>query len=215
MALHRLRADPSVEIVALLTTVSPRYDRVSIHGVRRVLLHAQAAAVGLPVIEAPLPEQPDNAAYEASFAAAVEEARARFAGLGTVAFGDLFLADIRAYREGLLARLGMRARFPLWGEPTGALARAVVATGYRATVVCVDLARLSADFAGQEYSDGFLDRLPSGVDPCAERGEFHTFVTDGPIFASPVRVQPGDTVIRDGYAYADLLPAGEGERGGR
>jgi uncharacterized protein (TIGR00290 family) len=207
VALERLLDDPAYEVAGLLTTVSAEFDRVSIHGVRRVLLAEQAAGLDLPLVEAVLPSNPTNAVYEQAFALALEEWRARIPGLRTVAFGDLFLADIRAYRERQLGELGMRAVFPVWGEPTAPLARSVVSRGYRPIVVCLDRTKLAASFAGAAYDDGFLDNLPTGIDPCGEQGEFHTFVTDGPIFRRPVAVTRGEVVTRDGSVFADLLPA--------
>ena len=207
LALERLLADPGMDVVGLLTTVTGEYDRVSIHGVRRVLLAQQAAALGLPLMEAVLPPDPSNAIYEAVFAEALRQWRARVPGLRTAAFGDLYLADIRAYRERQLEELGMRAIFPVWGEPTAALGRALVARGYRPVVVCLDPTRLDSAFAGAVYDDAFLDQLPAGIDPCGENGEFHTFVIDGPIFRRPLAVRTGEIVQREGSVYADLLPA--------
>lgn len=206
LALERLSADPEYEVVGLLTTVSVEFDRISIHGVRRELLARQAAAVGLPLLEAQLPPDPTNAIYEAIFADTVRAWCHLVPGLDTVAFGDLFLADIRAYRERQLAELHMQAVFPVWGIPTAPLAREIVARGYRATVVCLDPERVDPALAGAAFDAAFLDRLPASVDPCGERGEFHTFVTDGPSFRAPVRVQPGEVVRRAGCVFADLLP---------
>jgi uncharacterized protein (TIGR00290 family) len=207
LALERLLADPAVEVAGLLTTVTGEYDRVSIHGVRRVLLAQQAAALGLPLMEAVLPPGPSNAIYEAVFAQALRQWQARVPGLRAIAFGDLFLADIRTYRERQLEELGMRAIFPLWGEPTEALARDLVGRGYCPIVVCIDPSKVSDSLAGAAYDDGFLDALPAGIDPCGENGEFHTFVIDGPIFQRPIAVRPGEIVHREGSVFADLLPA--------
>lgn len=206
LALERLRADPHWEVIGLLTTVTGEYDRVSIHGVRRALLARQAAAVGLPLREAVLPPNPSNAVYEEVFARAIVEWRSAVPGLRRMAFGDLFLADIRAYRERQLADLGMEASFPVWGESTDLLARDLVRRGFRPIVVCVDPSALPAEYAGADFDAAWLDRLPAGVDPCGERGEFHTFVVDGPIFSTPVAVLRGDVVTRGGAVYADLLP---------
>jgi uncharacterized protein (TIGR00290 family) len=206
LALERLLDDPGVEVVGLLTTVTGEYDRVSIHGVRRVLLAQQAAALGLPLLEAVLPPNPTNAIYESIFAQALLEWKRRIPQLRIAAFGDLFLADIREYRERQLREVGMQARFPLWGEPTGPLARDLVARGYQPIVVCLDPTRVDVALAGAEYDAAFLDALPVEVDPCGERGEFHTFVVDGPIFRRPVAVRRGEVVTRAGSVFADLLP---------
>ncbi len=211
MALERLRADPAVDVVALLTTVTGEDDRISVHGVRRVLLHAQAAALGLAVAEAVLPPSPDNAAYEAVFAEALTQLREAHRGLTRVAFGDLFLADLRAWREAQLSRLGMAAHFPVWGLPTDWLASDLIARGFRSVLTTVNLERLPASFAGRSYDAELLADLPLDVDPCGENGEFHTFVTDGPGFRYPIRIERGETVIRQGVAYADLLQV-QGER---
>jgi uncharacterized protein (TIGR00290 family) len=207
LALERLRANPNYEVVGLVTTVTAGYDRISIHGVRRSLLALQADAVGLPVVEALLPAAASNAEYEARFAEALAEWRRRVPDLRHVAFGDLFLADIRSYREAQLGAVGMEAVFPVWGEPTGPLAHDLIARGYRAILVCVDLARLPAWLAGRTYDEALLAALPAAVDPCGENGEFHTFVTDGPVFRSPLAVRVGETVERGPSAFADLLPA--------
>jgi len=210
-ALERLRADPAWDVVGLVTTVTGGHDRVSIHGVRRSLLAAQAAAVGLPVREAVLPPAPSNAVYEAVFAATVRDWMRELPEVRHMAFGDLFLADIRAYRERQLEQLGLQAVFPLWGEPTATLARQLIARGCRATLVCVDLSRLPVSLAGRAWDDALLDELAETVDPCGENGEFHTFVTGGPGFRHPVACEPGEVVIRDGFAWADLrAPAAAG-----
>jgi len=209
LALARLREMPDVEVVGLMTTVTAGYDRISIHGVRRALLEAQARALGLPLFEAALEPACTNEAYEAAFRAAADEVRSAFPGLRRMAFGDLFLEDVRAYREALVASMGMEALFPLWGRPTPALAAEVVALGYRAHLVCVDTQQLSASFAGRALDAALLADLPPEVDPCGERGEFHTFVSAGPIFGHPIAVTPGEIVLREErFAYCDLLPGG-------
>jgi uncharacterized protein (TIGR00290 family) len=208
LALAALRRDPRFEVVALLTTVTEAYDRISIHGVRRGLLRAQADALGLPVFEAALEPGCDNAAYERAFHASVDRVRAAYPGVRRIAFGDLFLEDVRASRERLAAEAGMETLFPLWGRDTAALAEEFVALGFRAHLVCVDTTQLSGDFAGAAFDAALLGRLPASVDRCGERGEFHTFVSDGPIFARPVEVVPGEVVLREArFAYCDLLPA--------
>lgn len=209
LALADLRADPGVEVVALLVNVARDDGRVSVHGVRRALVEAQARAAGLPLLEVVLEPRSSNAEYEAAFHAALARVRERFPSCRRLAFGDLFLADIRAWREGLLAGTGFDALFPLWGRDTGALARRFVDDGFRARLVCVDTTLLDAGFTGRAYDDALLADLPPGVDPCGERGEFHTFVSHGPVFARPVPVDVGATVLRDGrFACCDLLPAG-------
>jgi uncharacterized protein (TIGR00290 family) len=205
LALHALRADPAIRIEALLTTLTDPYNRISMHGVRHDLLAAQAVSIGLPLTEARISAGASNAQYEAAFAAALAGHRAR--GVRQVAFGDLFLADIRAYRERQLAALEMTARFPLWERDTGVLAREFIRLGFRAILVCVDPNRLDASFAGRSFDATLLADLPMGVDPCGENGEFHTFVTDGPIFDAPVQCATGEVVTREGFVFCDLLPS--------
>lgn len=208
LALAALRENERYDVVGLMTSITREYDRISIHGVRRTLLDAQVAALGLPVFELTIDPDATNDAYEAAFRDTVERLRAVHPQLGRIAFGDLFLEDVRAYRERLMDDVGLSPLFPLWGLNTTVLADAFVAHGYRAHVVCVDTTQLSATFAGAEYDAAFLKSLPGTVDPCGERGEFHTFVSDGPIFARPVRVVRGDVVIRESrFAYCDLTLA--------
>jgi uncharacterized protein (TIGR00290 family) len=204
-ALHVLRAQAEVEVVGLLCTISAAHDRVAMHAVRRVLLEAQAAAVGLPLWPVPIPHPCPNDLYEAAMRAAL--ARARAEGITTIAFGDLFLADVRAYRERQMAGTGIRPVFPLWARPTSALAGEMLAAGLRAHVTCVDPRRVPPDLAGRPWDAAFLAALPADADPCGENGEFHTFVSDGPMFATPVPVRAGATVARDGFVFADLLPS--------
>lgn len=207
LALQALRADPRFEVVALLTSVTRDYDRISIHGVRRALLEAQARAAGLPLLEVTLAPASSNDAYEAAFALAVAALRERFPGVRRIAFGDLFLEDVRAYRERLLAPLGLEAYFPLWGENTNALARRFIDDGFRARLVCVDTTQLDGAFVGREFDTVLLGDAPASIDPCGERGEFHTFVSDGPIFGAPIAYTLGERVLRDGrFAYQDLVP---------
>jgi len=204
LALHRLRETDALRVEGLLTTVTDGYDRISMHGVRRALLDAQADAVGLPLRTVRIPPRCSNDEYEARTGAALAAWAAE--GGGAVAFGDLFLEEIRAYRERLLGPHPLAPVFPLWGEDTAALARRFVALGFRAVLVCVDPRQLDARFAGRAYDHALLDELPAGVDPCGENGEFHTFVHDGPVFRAPVRLAPGEVVERDGFVFADLLP---------
>jgi uncharacterized protein (TIGR00290 family) len=208
LALERLLRDPQWHVAGLLTTVTGEYDRISIHGVRRSILHAQADALELPVFEAVIPAEAPNETYESAFADALARAQARFAGLDTIAFGDLFLADVRAYREALLARLGWRGVFPLWGEDTARLARTFVARGHRAILCCVDTAQLDAAYCGRDYNARLLADLPSSCDPCGENGEFHTCVHDSPLFGAPLLLERGERVLRDGrFEYIDLREA--------
>ncbi len=204
MALHALQAEGRHRIVALLTTVTEGYERVSMHGVRRDLLTAQAASLGLPLDEVRIPPQCVNPVYEARIEAALRRHLA--AGVRRVAFGDIFLEDLRAYRERNLARVGMQALFPIWKRDTRALFREFLAAGFRAVVVCVDGKVLDESFAGRPLDESFLRDLPPGADPCGENGEFHTFVFDGPIFREPLHFTAGDTIERDGFFFRDLIP---------
>ncbi|HLM66864.1 MAG TPA: hypothetical protein VK358_05010 [Longimicrobium sp.] len=211
LALARLRETEGVEVVGLMTTVTAGYDRVSIHGVRRSLLHAQAAALGLPVHEVTLQPQSSNQAYERATADALAVVRERTPGVRRLAFGDIFLEDVRQYRETLAGGLGFGSMFPLWGEAPRDLADEVIGRGIAARLVCVDTQQLAASFAGREYDAALLADLPAGVDPCGERGEFHTFVSDGPGFREPVRYVTGEVVLRDErFDYCDLLPVNDG-----
>ena len=208
LALDRLRADPRIEVVGLLTTVTAGYDRVSIHGVRRSLLHAQASALALPLQEVTLAPESSNHAYDAALAGALGELRARMPQVTRLAFGDIFLEDVRQYREERVEALGFGALFPLWGESTSELAREVFAREIVARLVCVDTQVLPAAFAGRPYDAALLAELPAGVDPCGERGEFHTFVSAGPGFRHPVPYAVGEVVVRmERFAFCDLLPA--------
>jgi uncharacterized protein (TIGR00290 family) len=202
-ALHTLRLSNPVEPAALLTTVTAAYGRVSMHGVREELLDRQAEEVGLPLRVVSIPSPCPNDLYEEALLA--ELARARRAGITHVVFGDLFLEDVRAYRERLLERAGLTGVFPLWGRETGALAREMLAGGLRAILVCVDPEKMSASFAGRDFDWDLLADLPPGVDPCGERGEFHTFARAGPMFRRELAVERGEVVQRDGFVFADLL----------
>ena len=208
LALRAVLLDPSLEVEALLTTVTREYDRISVHGVRRSLLHAQARALGLPLLEMEIPATCDNETYEAALADVLRAARERNDGLHRCVFGDLFLEDVRRYREERLASLGMQPIFPLWGRDTSKLAREFIDDGFRAAVVCVDTTALDASFSGREYDASFLAELPPSVDPCGENGEFHTFVFDGPLFPKRVDFTIGETVVRDErFVYTDLVPS--------
>jgi uncharacterized protein (TIGR00290 family) len=203
LALHELRTRSGPAPAALVTTVTGDYGRVSMHGVRRELLCRQAEAAGLPLVEVEIPAGCSNDVYEQRMGQALAEAP--LAEVQTIAFGDLFLADIRAYREQRLSQVGKRATFPLWGRDTGGLAREFVAEGFEAILVCIDPSRLDRSFAGRKFDTGLLDDLPPGVDPCGENGEFHTFVYAGPVFAAPIACRPGEVVQRDGFVYCDVL----------
>ena len=201
--LHVLRAQNEVEVVGLLTTINQVFDRVAMHAVRTELLRAQAEAAELPLWPVPIPWPCSNAEYEAAMAAAM--ARARADGITHVAFGDLFLEDVRRYREERLAPTGVTPLFPLWGTPTDALARRMVEGGLRARLTCVDPKSLDARFAGREFDAALLAELPATVDPCGEGGEFHTFAYAGPMFRRPIPIRTGEIVTRDGFVFADLL----------
>ena len=206
LALAAVREDPAyadIDVVGLLTTVDAATDRVAMHDVRRELLEAQAASLGLPLHVVALPWPCSNIEYEQRMGAALTAALAD--GVRVVVFGDLFLADVRAYREQAMAGTGLEPVFPLWGRPTRALAREMVDRGIRAVLTCVDPSQLDASFGGRELDAALLDDLPAGVDPCGEHGEFHTFVHDGPGFARPVPVRVGTSVERDGFVCTDLL----------
>ncbi len=203
-SLHLLRQDPSVELVALITTINEQFDRVAMHAVRRELLEMQAEAAGLPLWTVPLPWPCSNEQYEARMRDLCSRAVAE--GVSAVAFGDLFLADIRAYREKQLIGTGLEPIFPVWQIPTRELAHRMIGAGLRAKITCIDPKALSAEFAGRDFDARFLADLPATVDPCGENGEFHSFVYDGPMFQHPVEVQAGDVVERDGFVFADLKP---------
>jgi uncharacterized protein (TIGR00290 family) len=203
MALHTLLQENEFRVAALLTTVTEGYERISMHGVRRELLERQAHSIGLPLHEVRIPPQCVNPTYEARMEAAL---RTHFdQGVRKVAFGDIFLEDLRAYREKNLARVGMTALFPIWKRDTRELVREFHANRFRAIAVCIDPKILAPSFAGRELDDSFFRDLPPHADPCGENGEFHTFVFDGPIFHSPIHVRTGEIVNRDGFVFCDLL----------
>jgi uncharacterized protein (TIGR00290 family) len=205
MALHVLRSAGTHRVTALLTTVTEEFDRISMHGVRRVLLKQQAESIGLPLHAVLIPPQSVNAIYELRMKEALEE---HFAvGVRRVAFGDIFLEDLRMYREQNLAQIGMQALFPIWKRDSRELARDFLRLGFQAITVCVDPRILDSSFVGRILDGSFFADLPPGVDPCGENGEFHTFVFDGPVFQTPVRFTPGEKVLRDGFYFCDLLPA--------
>jgi uncharacterized protein (TIGR00290 family) len=203
-SLHTVRRSGEYEIVALLTTVNRAHARVAMHAVRETLLEAQAAAAGLPLVTVPIPSPCPNLVYEQAMAEAM--ARARAEGVFHIIFGDLFLEDIRKYREQQLSSCGMTPVFPLWGCDTRQLACEMLAGGLTAWLTCVDPKQLDPAFAGRRFDAKLLDELPEAVDPCGENGEFHTFADGGPMFRAPIPVERGEIVERDGFAFADLVP---------
>ena len=212
--LHVLRQRGNVDVVGLLATVSLADGRATMQGVAGEVLRAQARAAALPLLEVELPEPVDNAEYVARMAQVLAAAAARWPGLDTIAFGDLLLADVRAWREAQMAQIGWRIDTPLFGSETGALARGMLHGGLRASLCCVDTQQLNAGFAGRPFDDALLAALPEGVDPCGENGEFHTCVHDGPMFDAPLALSRGATWLRDGrFAVSDfVLPAPAGAR---
>jgi uncharacterized protein (TIGR00290 family) len=205
VALQELQRSGDYEVASLMTTVTRDYDRISMHGVRRSLLARQAQSLGLPLHEVFIRAGATNADYEAAMAEALVEVRSH--GVETMAFGDLYLEDIRAYRDRMMAENHMAAVYPVWGRDTRAFVGDFVAAGFKAVIVCVDTAQLDAAFAGRTIDANLLAALPPGVDPCGENGEFHTFVHDGPNFARPVGIIVGERVVRDGFCFCDLEPA--------
>jgi uncharacterized protein (TIGR00290 family) len=201
-SLHLLRQDPEISVAGLLTTINEAFDRVAMHAVRRSLLERQCEAAGIPLWAVPIPWPCSNQEYEARMSEVCR--RAVSENVESIAFGDLYLADIRAYRERQLAGSGLAPIFPVWNIATDRLARDMIGGGLRAKITCVDPKVLPASFAGREFSEEMLSDLPAGVDPCGENGEFHTFVYDGPMFRRSVPVSVGDIVERDGFVFADL-----------
>jgi len=206
IALHEIRRADTYVVKELLTTVTIPYDRVTMHGVRRALVRQQADAIGIPITEVAVPPSSSNAVYEREMGHAF--ARLQAEGIRRVAFGDIFLEDLRVYREEQLAACNLECFFPIWKRDTTELAHQFVADGFKAVVVCVNPAVLNASFAGRPFDEAFLADLPPEVDPCGENGEFHTFVFDGPIFQWPVRISIGQVVERDGFVFCDLVPDG-------
>jgi len=205
MALHELKASGAYEVLALLTTVTEQYDRVSMHGVRTSLLERQAESLGLPVEKVYIGADASNEEYEARMRDKLVYYQAR--GVASVAFGDLFLADVRQYREENLSRVGMKGLFPLWGRHTSEVARSFIGLGFKAVVTCVDSSQLDGAFVGREFDERFLAELPPTVDPCGENGEFHTFVYNGPLFRGAIPYKRGEIVLRDSrFYYCDLTP---------
>lgn len=203
-ALHQARSSGDYEVIGVLTTVTAAFQRVSMHGVREELLDAQVEQLGLPCRKVRIPSPCPNAIYEREMMAALAEFQGQ--GVQHVIFGDLFLQDIRAYREAQLGAIGMSGVFPLWMRDTAVLAREMLESGVRATLTCVDPRKLDASFAGRPFDTQLLATLPAGIDPCGENGEFHTFISAGPMFPRAIQVVPGEVVVREGFAFADLLP---------
>ena len=203
-ALHEVRLSGAADVVGILTAVNEMNDRVQMHGVRHALLDRQIEALALPAVKVMLPSPCPNEIYEARMEKAL--ARLKAEGVRHLVYGDLFLEDIRAYRLKQMQAAGMEAIFPLWGRDTGKLAKAMIASGLKARIACIDTRRLDRSFAGRDFDADFLRSLPAGVDPCGENGEFHTVVTAGPIFAAPIVTSVGEIMERDGFAYADVIP---------
>jgi uncharacterized protein (TIGR00290 family) len=211
-ALHVLRSQEVYDVVGLLTTVNSEFGRVAMHAVRRELLDLQAEAVRLPVIEVQIPWPCSDAAYEQALLAGLADAASSLR-VSHIAFGDLFLEDVRAYREAQLAQTSLQPLFPLWGLPTAELAKEMVDSGTRAILTCIDPRKLPRSFAGRTFDQDLLNGLPDEIDPCGEKGEFHTFAYAGPMFSNPLNVTVGEVVERDGFVFADLAESifdGEG-----
>jgi uncharacterized protein (TIGR00290 family) len=211
LTLFELGRNPNfkdVEIRALLTTLTKDYDRISMHGVRRELLLQQSKSIGIPVEEVWIPVRAPNEIYQAEMIKSITKWKQN-EKISSIAFGDLFLQDIRAYREKFLSALGLECLFPLWGKDTDELAQHFLQSGFKAIICTVDTKKLDSKFCGKEYDGTFLSELPSSVDPCGENGEFHTFVYDGPIFQQKLNVRVGEVVLRDGFYFADIAPIPE------
>jgi len=204
-ALHVLRQQPALKVVALITTFNAQADRVAMHAVRRELVQAQATAAGLPLVTVDIPERSANTDYEAAFGQGLEHCAERF-GVQRFAFGDLYLEDIRSYRERHLESLGFKGMYPLWGRDTVALAHEMIAAGLRAWLSCVDTEQVPQNFSGRAYDESLLAELPAGVDACGENGEFHTFTWAGPMLSKAIKVQPGEQRIHNQFTFTDLQP---------
>jgi len=205
MALYEIQKAGDYSVAALLTTVTEDYDRISMHGVRRELLERQAAALGLPLHKVLIPKDATNGIYESRLRTLLEAGIRE--GINTVAFGDIFLEDLKLYRERNLAQAGMKGLFPIWKRDSHELARSFIQAGFKAIIVCVDTGVLDASFAGRPFDEAFLRDLPAHADPCGENGEFHSFVCAGPVFTKPIPCTRGDVVRRDRFCFCDLLPA--------
>jgi uncharacterized protein (TIGR00290 family) len=203
-ALHVLRRSTAYDVVGLLTTFNHAADRVAMHAVRRSLVEQQAAAVGIPLWTVQLPWPCSNSEYDTIMAQECEKAVSK--GIAAIAFGDLFLEDVRSYREKQLEGSGLQPLFPIWGSPTRALAQEMIFSGMRAKLTCIDTRKLDSSFAGRDFDQQLLSELPEGIDPCGENGEFHSFVFAAPIFCSPLSISSGEIVLRDGFAFSDVIP---------
>ena len=203
-ALHVLRKTTAYDVVGLLTTFNHAADHVTMHAVRRSLVEQQAAAVGIPLWPVQLPWPCSNSEYDTIMAQECEKAVSK--GIAAIAFGDLFLEDVRSYREKRLEGSGLQPLFPIWGSPTRALAQEMIFWGMRAKLTCIDTRKLDSSFAGRDFDQQLLSELPEGIDPCGENGEFHSFVYAGPVFCSPLSISSGEIVLRDGFAFADVIP---------
>jgi uncharacterized protein (TIGR00290 family) len=208
LALWRLRQTAAFELRAVMTTLTERYDRISMHAIRESILAQQASEIGVPVVGVRIPPNCSNALYQERMSQALDDPC--IADVVHFAFGDLFLEDVRTFRESQLAAAGKRGIFPLWGEDTTELARSFIKDGFRAILTCVDPRRLDASFAGRDFDESLLRDLPEGVDPCGENGEFHTLVFEGPIFAGPIPVEVGEVVTREGFVFCDVATRAEG-----
>jgi uncharacterized protein (TIGR00290 family) len=204
-ALHVLRQQAEYEVAGLVTTINSAFDRVAMHSTRRALVEMQAEAAGLPLITAPLPWPCSNVEFELAMKRVCDQAVSE--EITGIAFGDLYLAEIRAYRERQLQGTGLEPLFPIWERPTDELARQMIGSGLRAKIVCVDPKQLPPEFVGRDFDQSFLDELPAGVDPCGENGEFHSFVYAGPMFSRELAIAAGEKVERDGFWFCDVLPA--------
>jgi uncharacterized protein (TIGR00290 family) len=206
MALYYLKQQPAFKVAYLLTTITETYNRISMHGVSYELLQQQATALQLPLITVNIPAQCTNEEYEKRMLDTLK--RLKNEGINTYAFGDIFLTDVRSYREQQLAQLSLKAVFPLWGYDTAILAQEFIKKGFKAIICCADTQQIDASFTGRDFSANLLHELPSTADPCGENGEFHTFVFDGPIFSHPIRIRKGETVMRDNrFSYCDIMIA--------
>ena len=203
-ALHVLQQQKDVEIIGLFCTYNEKFERGAMHGVQIELIRQQAEKTGLPLQLIPIPDPCSDAEYKTIMADFIKQVKSR--GIDNIAFGDLFLEDIRRYREESLAGTGITPLFPLWGKPTGELSKEMVSKGLRAIITSVDPKSLTADFAGHVYDSTFLEQIPDSIDPCGEKGEFHSFAYDGPMFKSKLNIRVGETVTRDGFVFADVLP---------
>lgn len=203
-ALHKLQQDPEIELLGLFCTVNKKFDRVAMHGVRVELLQKQAESIGLPLEVIEIPQPCSNADYEEIMGKFVASVKDR--NIDCFAFGDLFLEDIRNYREEKLKGTGISAVFPIWGMPTDKLSREMVSSGLRTVITCIDPRQIPEAFVGREYDEAFLDALPEAVDPCGENGEFHSFVFDGPMFKEKIEISLGEIVHRDDFIFADVVP---------